>query len=1269
MIISYAQNYEDVMLWRALSQVEGGFYIDVGANDPSADSVTRLFYDRGWRGINIEPLSLHVADLQRERTRDINLCCAVGAEAGEIDLWESDVRGWATADQGAIDAHIVQGDTGHFTRVPVLTLSDICEEHAPSDIHFLKIDVEGFEQAVLEGMDFERFRPWLLVIEATRPNSSEETHGQWEHLLTGARYSFVYADGLNRFYLTQEHAELADKFRYPPNVFDDFVKFAQIESEARATRAEALAILTDKHSAEVAHHAAQTEARAQESAIQAAQADAHAQQAAIQAAQADARAMEAETRLILADIRIVQSEARAEMAAARAEKANARAAHAEASAAGATARITALMESLSWRMTAPLRRLLDVVQDVKAGKWKSRVGDMGRMGAARHAFKAKIPRELVHLSPSVRQIYTDLKAAFALSGTAKANTPSRAAGGLPRLAFVSPLPPERSGIADYSAMLLPALARFYDIDVIVTQTQLSTPWVNEHCGVHTPNWLLENAGEYDRVLYHFGNSSYHEHMFALLARVPGVVVLHDFFLGDIQNYLQVHAHIPDAFTKALYESHGYAAVAERFKANHVADVVSKYPANLDVLQRAQGVIVHSKYSRRLARDWYGPDFSDDWAVIPLLRAPHLQISRAQARQALGLSESDFLVCSFGILGVAKLNHRLLSAWLDSRLSKDAHCTLVFVGEEHDAAYGLQLKRTIEASGMGERVRITGWADSQTFMNYLTGADLAVQLRAMSRGETSAAVLDCMNHALPTIANAQGAFAELPADAVWMLPENFEDAQLTVALETLWQDAGARAALGQRGHQEIERHHAADVCAESYFEAIERYGKSSQERSVALATVVAERAGQTPSDTECKALAQTIHDATLGKRASGQLLVDVSATCRNDLKTGIQRVVRALVWELVQAPPPGFRVEPVYLTDEGGAWHYRYAREWTSGALGFPGDWMDDEPVDFAPGDALLVADFTSAFAVEAERCGLFGTLKGRGIGLHFFVYDLLPIQMPEFFPPGQFGFGEWLHVLARVADSATCISKAVADDLTVWMAASGPDRLKPLHIDWFHLGADIENSIPTTGFPEDAEKTLSKIYRTPSFLMVGTIEPRKGHLQALEAFTQLWKDGQDVNLVIVGREGWHGLPDEVRRTIPKIVDELRNHPELGKRLIWLAGITDGYLEKVYAACTCLLAASEGEGFGLPLIEAAQKNKPIIARNIPIFKEVAGSHAYYFEGLEPSALAQAISNWLGLATLKQAPSSSKMSWMTWKQSAASLLEKLNLSPPETSDNRP
>lgn len=236
--VSYAQNFEDVMLWRALNEVAQGFYIDVGANDPDIDSVTKAFYIRGWRGINVEPLQSHWKDLMRERPEDINLRCAAGMSRGEMDIWESDVRGWASLSSEVIEKHESKGRAGTVYKVPVLSLTEICNDHAPSDIHFLKVDVEGFEKSVLEGLDFRKYRPWIVVVEATEPNSTVENYMQWEPALISCGYVFSYADGLNRFYVAQERSELREKLHYPPNVFDRFVRYSQVEAERRATAAE-----------------------------------------------------------------------------------------------------------------------------------------------------------------------------------------------------------------------------------------------------------------------------------------------------------------------------------------------------------------------------------------------------------------------------------------------------------------------------------------------------------------------------------------------------------------------------------------------------------------------------------------------------------------------------------------------------------------------------------------------------------------------------------------------------------------------------------------------------------------------------------------------------------------------------------------------------------------------------------------------------------------------------------------------------------------------
>lgn len=222
--ISYAQNYEDVLLWRALQHVPNGFYIDVGANDPELHSVTKAFYDAGWRGINIEPMPSYGAAFREQRPRDINLNVAAGASSGSITLFDvPDVNGWASTDAEVAANHRAHGHAVVEHTVPLLTLTEICHQHVTGPVHFLKVDVEGFEADVLRGMDFSLCRPWIVVVEAIMPNSRDSNHLQWEHLVTDHQYHFVWFDGLNRYYVAEEHAELAQHLQVQPNVFDDYL--------------------------------------------------------------------------------------------------------------------------------------------------------------------------------------------------------------------------------------------------------------------------------------------------------------------------------------------------------------------------------------------------------------------------------------------------------------------------------------------------------------------------------------------------------------------------------------------------------------------------------------------------------------------------------------------------------------------------------------------------------------------------------------------------------------------------------------------------------------------------------------------------------------------------------------------------------------------------------------------------------------------------------------------------------------------------------------
>lgn len=221
--ISYAQNCEDVMLLRALRHVEKGFYIDVGAQDPIEDSVTKVFYDRGWHGINLEPVDHWYRKLLRDRPRDINLRMAASDHHGSIRFYEVADTGLSTGDSDFAAHHKGGGRAVAEYEVECRTLNEICEEHRVGTIHFLKIDVEGAEAAVLRGLSLDRIRPWIIVIEAMLPNSQVPAWADWHPLLQERGYNCVYEDGLNRFYVATEHSGLKEAFRFPPNIMDDYV--------------------------------------------------------------------------------------------------------------------------------------------------------------------------------------------------------------------------------------------------------------------------------------------------------------------------------------------------------------------------------------------------------------------------------------------------------------------------------------------------------------------------------------------------------------------------------------------------------------------------------------------------------------------------------------------------------------------------------------------------------------------------------------------------------------------------------------------------------------------------------------------------------------------------------------------------------------------------------------------------------------------------------------------------------------------------------------
>lgn len=377
-----------------------------------------------------------------------------------------------------------------------------------------------------------------------------------------------------------------------------------------------------------------------------------------------------------------------------------------------------------------------------------------------------------------------------------------------------------------------------------------------------------------------------------------------------------------------------------------------------------------------------------------------------------------------------------------------------------------------------------------------------------------------------------------------------------------------------------------------------------------------------------------------------LYVDISELVQRDSKTGIQRVVRSIVNALLESNYKNQQIRFVCATaHEVG---YKHANAYISKTWPNLSVIEYDDVINIRAGDLFLVLDFQDVIASTQEK--FYQEIRERGAKIYFVVYDLLPVTMPNFFNNAvSENFKKWLRVVAS-GDGALCISQTVALQLGEWLSSQQLLANQTYRIGWFHLGADIDSSLPTLGIPADGEATITKLSQNVSFLMVGTIEPRKGYQQVIDAFEILWAKNIEINLVIVGKLGW---------MVEEIANQIKNHPRLNVNLFWLDGISDEYLGKIYLACNCLIAASFGEGFGLPLIEAANNNKPIIARDIPVFKEVAKDYAFYFSSPDPDDLSNAILAWLDLYKKGLEPKSSMMPKISWDQSKEQLLEFLGL----------
>ena len=371
----------------------------------------------------------------------------------------------------------------------------------------------------------------------------------------------------------------------------------------------------------------------------------------------------------------------------------------------------------------------------------------------------------------------------------------------PRLALVTPLLPERSGVADFVTELLPHLAAHFRIELFASPEADAERYRAMGFVVHPWQALPATWLDYDGgVVYQFGNSSFHAHMLPLLRMCPGTVFMHDAYLSGLMAHVESASPAGRGFFRDMLRYCHPGNAVGQYDRDGRDDAIERHPMSRWVADHATGVVVTSEHARQvmLAR---GQLDGARCRVVSHQRSVRVVSAddQARARNALGIPDSALLVCSFGFAADRKLSNELIDAWSRARLADPAR--LVLVGEA-DGPYGSALRRRIEHRSDARSVEVTGYVGDDIFHTYMQAADVVVQLRQRSRGEASGAALYAMAHGKPLVASRHGSLADIAPDACIHVGDPLDVEELARVLADLAGNPDARERIGARAQQWI-----------------------------------------------------------------------------------------------------------------------------------------------------------------------------------------------------------------------------------------------------------------------------------------------------------------------------------------------------------------------------------------------------------------------------------------------------------------------------------
>ncbi|MCX7284508.1 MAG: glycosyltransferase family 1 protein [Novosphingobium sp.] len=707
---------------------------------------------------------------------------------------------------------------------------------------------------------------------------------------------------------------------------------------------------------------------------------------------------------------------------------------------------------------------------------------------------------------------------------------------------------------------------------------------------------------------------------------------------DDATVITINKHFDDVFTSAIF----YDAIPAIYEKEYLADARSHewYYEKIEQLKRANAIFSISESSKTEAIEYFNISesvvtnistaVSDDFCASARTAK---QCANVLNRLSIG---SNYLLYS-GASDARKNLPRLIEAF--SVLSPDLQATYQLVLAGGMPQVHIDQLRTVSRSvGLNdEQVIFTGWVSDDELAAIYASATLFV-FPSFHEG-FGLPILEAMNYGIPVIAANVSSIPE-----VVKLEEALFDPMDTHAIadkiESALLDRGLRDRLIANS-EDRRQAFSWQRTAQAALDVIEGIRPRSRRARDAQAHArhvqhILDLLGPDAALMPPKDIIGPIERSLPQDAQPIQIFVDVSELHARDSKTGIQRVVRNILAHLQEAAGKKYAVVPVAtdLTTE-----YRVSNKVGLQLISNFAPIANPVP-NFRRGDVFLGLDLQDVLV--PHRADFFEKLHESGILCYFVVYDMLPLKLREYFPDAvSRNFNGWLNTVAR-SDGLVAISRSVMMDIQAWAEKTKLPLRRPLRLGHFRLGADIESEVEEA--PNRAiVEWLEKRRKSRVFVTIGTIEPRKRHDQIVDAMNNLWKGRDDVSLVIIGKVGWQ---------CDDLVESIRSHNEFGRRLLWLEGATDADLLAVLRSADALVAASEGEGFGLPLVEAQRLGVPIIARDLPVFREVAGDDAVYFTGFSGSELSDCLDQWLN-NNKKMASRIEKEIDFTWSDAANSI----------------